>query len=54
MNPNELINYFQSLEDKYSDAQCKKIGELLELNLRIEANIKQLREEKCNSEKHKM
>ncbi len=50
MSPRELKTYFQSLEDKYSDAQCKKIADLLELNLRIETSIKQLRKEKLAGE----
>jgi hypothetical protein len=46
INTSELKTHFQSLEDKYSDAQCMKIADLLELNLRIETSIKQLRKDK--------
>ncbi len=46
IKPDEIKTFFESLPDKYSDEQCKKVADLLELNLRIDKNLKQLREEK--------
>jgi hypothetical protein len=46
IKPEEIKTFFESLPDKYSDEQCKKVVDLLELNLRIDKNLKQLREEK--------
>ena len=52
IKPDEMNQYFESLPDKHSGAQCKKTAELLDLNLKIEKNLKQLREEKISNKNH--